>query len=178
MTCIVGLSIDGKVYIGGDSMMSSGHLRHTMDGKKVFRVGAFLIGTAGSMREANLLQYRLSPRAQHAEEDDDMRYMVEVFIEEVRALLKNNGVTQVDNNSESAWGFLVGYRGNLYKVDSDFQIVKATPQIEAIGCGDEFALGVVYALKDMQPEKRILAALEIAGNLSSYIGAPYYVEVL
>lgn len=178
MTCIVGIAHEGKIYIGGDSMMSSGHMRHTMDGKKVFRVGEFLIGAAGSIREMNLLQYRLSPRVQHADETDDMRYMVEIFIEEVRTLLKTNGVMSINNNSESAWGFLVGYRGNLYKVDNDLQIIKANPQIEAIGCGDEFALGAVYALKNIHPEKRILSALEIAGNLASYIGAPYYVEVL
>lgn len=83
MTCIIGLADQGKVYIGADSIVSNGYTREITERSKVFRVGEFLIGSCGSIRMANVLQYHLSVRPIEEHEDVD-RYMVVAFVEGVR----------------------------------------------------------------------------------------------
>lgn len=150
MTCIVGMSYEGKVYIGGDSMASDGYSKQATALRKVFRVGEFLIGYTSSFRMGQILQYHLEVRHQQDGETDE-RYMVVAFIEGVRQCLKDKGYAKVDSNMESGGQFLVGYRGHIYEVASDFQVNHWTSGIAACGAGQDYALGAMFALDRLPP---------------------------
>lgn len=177
MTCIVGIAQDGKVYIGADSGASAGYDKHITALHKVFRVEKFILGYTTSFRMGQILQHHLTVRPQYGDESDE-RYMVVAFIEAVRACLKEKGFATVNLNEERGGTFLVGYRGNLYEVNPDFQINHWMDGLGACGSGEEHALAVMKALHDWQPEDRILRALEIASELSVYVAAPFHIEVL
>lgn len=177
MTCIVGLEANGRVYIGGDSSSASGWSVDASRLRKVFRSGDFLIGCTGTWRMTQLLQFSLDVRLQE-DNEDDLQYMVLGFIEAVRKCFKEGGFAKVENEQEEGGKFLVGFNGKIYTVEQNFQVCSSSDGFCAIGCGDDFALGNLWATRGMAPEKRVLIALEAAGHFSGGVCPPYYIECL
>lgn len=176
MTCIIGMVQDGKVYMGGDSQVSRSGNFYITQREKVFRVGEFIIGSAGSIRMSNIMQYHFSPTPIEIENID--RYMVINFVEQIRGIFKDLGFSTIENNVESCGEFLVGVRGKLYRIDSDFQVDREVFDIMAVGSGENHAMGAMLALSDLLPEQRIRRSLEIVSQLNCTVCAPFYVEIL
>lgn len=182
MTCIVGLVQRGTVYIGADAASVSGWTSRVTKLPKVFRRGPFLIGYTTSFRMGQLLEHALEVPPQvtrgRGVEHDDLRYMVTVFAESVRQLLKDRGMAKVEANTESGGQFLVGYRGRLYSVQADFQVNEMADGFDAVGSGAEFALGAMLALKGTPPVARIRRALEISAHFNMGVCPPFVVRSL
>lgn len=177
MTCIIGLVQDGTVYMGCDSAGSNGWTLRAVHNPKIFRVGECLIGYTSSFRMGQILQYHLNLPTR-SETESDEQYMFVKFSEAVRGCLKSYGYATIESNKESGGEFLVGYRGHLYTMYSNFALLQHRDNIESVGCAYEVALGAMLALEGMEPEKRIARALEIAGILSNGVLPPYQVEQL
>jgi ATP-dependent protease HslVU (ClpYQ) peptidase subunit len=173
MTCIIGLSENGQVYMGADSCASNGWEARITKLPKMFRVGKFLIGFTGSIRMGQILQYHLDIPPQGEEPDEE--YLVRIFVETVREALKEYGYAKIENNQEKGGSFLIGYKGKLFCFDSDFQINSFKEDIDAVGSGREYALGAMMALKDLKPEDRIKRSLEIASEFSIYVRKPFFI---
>jgi hypothetical protein len=170
MTCIVGLVDKGNVYIGGDSAgVNASELSITLRAdEKVFINGPFIMGFTTSFRMGQLLRYKLSPPKQTVHMDD-MKYMVTDFIDTAIKCFVENGY-----GTESSGGsFLVGYKGTLYTVDSDFQVGKPINQYAAVGCGSNLALGSLYTTVGKDPKYRMKVALEAAAHFSAGVAAPF-----
>ncbi len=181
MTCIVGMVHGPKrartVYIGGDSASVAGWTARVTKLPKVFRKGPFLIGYTTSFRMGQLLEHALAVPAQKGERDD-MKFMVTVFAEHVRALLKERGMAKVEAGAESGGQFLVGYRGRLYSVQSDFQVNEMADGFDAVGSGAEYALGALLALKGLPPVARLKRALAISAHFNMGVCPPFFVRAL
>lgn len=177
MTCIVGLVDRKTVYIGADSASVAGWTRRVTRLPKVFRRGPFLIGYTTSFRMGQLLEHSLAVPPQGPERDD-MRYMVTVFAEHVRALLKERGVAKIEANAESGGQFLVGYRARLYSVQTDFQVNEMSDGFDAVGSGAEYALGALSALRGTSPVLRLKRALEISSHFNMGVSPPFFVKSL
>lgn len=175
MTCIVGVEHNGRVYIGGDSAGVAGYSLAIRADEKVFTTGPFVIGFTTSFRMGQLLRYRLSVPEQASTEPDDYRFMCTTFIDAVRKCLKDGGWAEVVNGVERGGCFLVGYRGCLYVVGSDFQVGRAADGFDAVGCGDEIALGAFAACTLKDPERRIREALRWAEHFSAGVAGPFVV---
>lgn len=61
LTCIVGMTHKGKVYIGADSLGSNGFTQSIRKESKVFKNGEFLIGCTSSFRMIDLLKWKFNP---------------------------------------------------------------------------------------------------------------------
>ena len=181
MTCIIGLVEDSKAYIGGDSAIASGSTVRILKEAKAFRNGPFVMGGTGSPRMTQLLQYGLDVPVQD-EKMSDEQYMITVFAEAVRKVLKEHGFAEVEDNKESFGTFLVGYHGGLYAVYSDLQVTQYQDGMEAIGSGSEFALGALYVLSNLNsedrlpPEERIVLALAAAAYFDANVKQPFAVK--
>lgn len=173
MTCIVGLEHDGKVIIGGDSRGTGGVIFTSRIDEKVFTNGKFLFGITSSFRMGQLLRYKFTPPTQ-AKKDTDMAYLVGPFMDAVRKCFRTNGFSY-DDEGDNGGTFLVGYKGLLYKICSDYQVGRPRLGFDACGCGNELALGAMYALRKikMTPELRVRRALESAAKFSAGCGAPF-----
>lgn len=178
MTCIVGLVERGTVYVGADSASVAGWTSRVTRLPKVFRRGPFLIGYTTSFRMGQLLEHALAVPPQAATEGDDMRFMVNVFVENARQLLKERGVSKIESNAESGGQFLVGYRGRLYSVQSDFQVNQMADGFDAVGSGAEYALGALAALKSLRPVARLKKALAISSHFNMGVSPPFFVKAL
>ncbi len=176
MTCIVGLKHKGRVYLGGDSRATRGWDEvHSLALPKVIRWGDFLIGSCGDYRKLQLVQYSLQPSNQRIEQSD-LHYIVTGFAEEARKVFKEQGLSEIENNKESASGaFLVGYRGELYFVGADFAVGVERDSFDAIGSGASYALGALSVLEDvdLSPKKKIKLALQAATRFSNGVDGNY-----
>jgi len=175
MTCVVGLVHNKKVYIGVDSAAVQGWTRRQTSLCKAFRRGPFLIGYTTSFRMGQLLEHHLDVPKQQPKQTD-MHYLVTQLIEQARTLLKEKGFAKIEANNESGGQFLLGYRGRLYSVDSDFQVGEMTEGFDAIGSGGEFALGAMKALEKLPPTRRIRRALEVAAHFNMGVCAPFTIK--
>jgi ATP-dependent protease HslVU (ClpYQ) peptidase subunit len=172
MTCIVGIAHKGRVYLGGDSAGVSGLDLTVRADEKVFRHGEFAVGFTSSFRMGQILRYVFTP-PEIRHDEDLMSYMVKRFIPEVRTVLKDEGYAHIENNREHGGFFLVGVRGRLFEIESDFQVGEATSGVAAVGCGYAYALGSMFAQSKAAPETRLQNALEAAANFSAGVVAPF-----
>ncbi|WP_413219869.1 hypothetical protein [Tritonibacter mobilis] len=109
-------------------------------------------------------------------------WMCTDFIDSVRERLGEAGFKKTDNGVERGGMFMVGLRGRLFTVDSDFQVGEVLESYHAIGCGGDLALGSMYAsgttTPHMKPTEHIELALAAAAEWSAYVRAPFHVEIL
>lgn len=179
MTCIAGIAAAGRVWVAGDSFDSFGYTALTQAAGKVFRVNDFIIGCAGNHRFADLVRYslQLPPLEEGADVD---AFMAIVFAANLRDCLRKGGHLDVQNvtyeSTESV--MLVGVRGNLYVVDSEFSVVRPQGGVGAVGSGAEVALGALHVTPDVPPERRLRAALEAAERWTDSVRAPFTIESL
>jgi hypothetical protein len=174
VTCIVGVEQDGRVYIGGDSAGVAGYSLTIRADTKVFRVGPYIMGFTTSFRMGQLLRYRLEV-GQPTGWDVD-RFMATTFVDAVRACLSDGGFLRSDSGVEQGGSFLVGIQGRLYAVHSDFQIAKSLTGYDAVGCGEELALGSLHGTSELDPKSRVLKALAAAEAHSAGVSGPFVVD--
>lgn len=175
MTCVVGMISKGKVYIGADSAGISGHQVTIRNDPKVFRRGPFVIGFAHSFRMGQLLRYKLELPNSFFDKDLD-EYMVTDFIDSVRICFAEGGHgMHGEAGEEFAGKFLIGYQDRLFSIDSDFQVGIPQRGYDAIGAGQEFALGALAVSKERSPTAKVTEALRIASTFSAAVAAPFEV---
>lgn len=121
MTCIIGLETQDAVFTTGDSAAANSHDGFRTRLQKVLRRGPFLIGYRDSFRLGQLLQYQLDVPEQ-ATGGAISSFMATVFVDSVPKCLKDGGSTKIEGSQESGGLFLVGYRGCVYRLASDFQV--------------------------------------------------------
>lgn len=175
MTCIVGLEHGGKVYLGGDSAGVSGWgITHRAD-EKVFTNGKFIMGFCGSFRMGQLLRYSFNPPKKKPKQPD-MEYLVIDVMNEVRKCFREGGILEKASGVESGGNWMLGFNGKLYEIGSDFQVGLSLNGYQAIGSGDDLALGAMYATKNYDdPKERILLALSAAAHHSGGVAPPFTV---
>jgi ATP-dependent protease HslVU (ClpYQ) peptidase subunit len=163
--------------MGCDSAVGDGWLLLTVRNPKIFQVGECLIGVAGSPRMAQILRYHLIPPSREESESDN-HYIIVKFAEAVRSCFKEQGFAKVESNREEGGFFLLGYRGELYSVESNYAVLHYANDTAALGIGRMVALGALLALTHLEPEPRIQRALEVVGQLSDGVLPPYHVQVM
>jgi ATP-dependent protease HslVU (ClpYQ) peptidase subunit len=172
MTCIVGIREGGRVYIGADSAGLADMDLVIRKDKKVFVNDGFAIGFTTSFRMGQLLAYAFKP-PQMKPNADIMRFMATDFVNAVRECFKSGGWAQRNSDAESGGNFLVGYKGRLFHVCSDYQVGEVAAGFDAVGCGAEAAIGALYAMPKMEPRKALLTALSVAEKCSGGVRAPF-----
>jgi ATP-dependent protease HslVU (ClpYQ) peptidase subunit len=172
VTCIVGIEHGGKVLIGGDSAGTGGYHQTIRADEKVFLNGEFAFGFTSSFRMGQLLRYKLTV-PDFVENADLDTHMVTSFVDAVRTTLKQGGFAQNDRGEECGGTFLVGVRGRLYTIYDDYQVARSVDGYAAVGCGDQLALGALYATSQLRPKARATRALEAAAKFSSGVAGPF-----
>lgn len=178
MTCIIGLVHKGAVYMGGDSAGTSGtDIKVRLDPKVFILKNRFIIGFTDSFRMGQLLNFSLKlPRQKPTQ--SDYEYMCTGFINAVRKCFEAGGYMGRESSQREEGGtFLVGYRGVLYAIGSDFQVgINENPYC-SVGCAEDYAHGSLYTteLLRMNPKRRITLALEVATHFNSAVRPPFVI---
>jgi len=182
MTCIVGLEHNGKVYMGGDSAAADGWNIRLSTTPKVFRKQSLLIGYTWSFRMGQVIQYA-HDLPELAEHPDNYTYLIESFIPFVRNAFRAAGFLKIENSQEEGGQFLVGIRGEIFTIHSNFAVLRAIDGFDSIGCGFAYALGAMRIMKfngktDEDPQIAVGFALEAAAYFSNGVSGPFVFEEL
>jgi len=186
MTCIVGWVEENKrkgtrdVWIGGDSAGVGGYEIRTRSDEKVFRNGPMLIGYTSSFRMGQLLRYSLVIPEHRTKKKTDHEYMCTDFVDAVMKLFEDKKYGKVKSGEQEGGSFLVGYNGKLYAIYDDFQVAEQSLNFESVGCGEQIAVGALYATRNikMSPRKRVMLALEAAEEMSAGVRGPFVIKKL
>jgi len=179
VTCIVGLVDGNNIWMGGDSAGVGGHDLRIRKDVKIFKINdRFLFGYTSSFRMGQLLRFGFTPPEQ-SQKRGNYEYMCTDFIDSVRKRFKDGGYSLIKDNREEGGFFLVGYKGNLYQIEGDFQVGECADDFDSVGCGSSYALGALYITrKNKNPRDRILQALETAEYFSTGVKRPFVIEKL
>ena len=172
MSCVVGLLKDGKLYMGSEGRASTdtGEKRPII-ATKLFWNGDFLIGFVGSVRTGQLL------KTEYFEVPDDIHELADAIREHLA--VKGSLATSDEQLSMQNCNFLVGFKGRLYEILTDFQLNEACGNYLAVGSGSNWAMGSLFTSKRVKSaEKRVLIALRAASEFDASCGPPYFIEVM
>ncbi len=180
MTCIVGIEHDGKVYMGADSQMTQGNTKYITRHPKVFKKGNMLFGCCNWLRTSQLLMYSFEiPKRETVVQTGspvvpDMSYLVNQFIPSLRQCFKEAGFMTYKDGEDEGEDFMLGYKGVIYEVERNFQIVSSVDGSMAMGSGWQYALGSLYTtLENPDPVARINTALYAAQRYDTCVCEPF-----
>ena len=171
MTCIVGIEHKDGVLLAADSMSSNHYSADVASVAKLFRVGQHGFGFTSSWRMGDLLRYHLALPDPPAK--DLHRHLVTVAIPAIRACLKEGGFATVNNGVETGGSFLIAVRGQLFTIDTDFQVARSSHKYDAVGSGSLAALGALSATIGGDPRARATAALVAAEKHTCHVRRPW-----
>jgi len=176
MTCIVGLVDGDRVWLGGDSAGVAGYDLVVRADRKVFRNGAYVMGFTTSFRMGQLLRHGFEPPAPPDPPADLEAFMATTFIDAVRERLKAGGWAVKNLEQEQGGTFLVGVRGRLFEIGSDYQVGESVDGFSAVGCGDQVAHGALFASRGRPAIDRVVTALAAAERFSAGVRRPFAIR--
>jgi ATP-dependent protease HslVU (ClpYQ) peptidase subunit len=161
VTCIVGISHNNKVYIGGERGSSDGSSILPLTRPKVKRCNDYLIGYAGSQGIGELLHFIDLPPINNKNIEKTLRTS---FISSLKDAIEQYGNASHLEDNSTDW--LVGVNGKLFEISSeDWHVAEFT--YSAIGSGGPIALGSLHTTQNWKDqEKRIRYALQAAVDIS------------
>ena len=164
MTCIAVVrdEINNKIYMAGDRGASDDGTILALSSPKVWKLGPYLIGYAGSM-DGERIRYNFNPYVPDIKDTD--KFMQTKFVKQLRAFYND---FWVDTSKEGDLGLIICIRGNIYEHSSaDMSLSKYTVPYLAMGSGAEYAYGYMNATeKARDARKRVVGAVNAAIKFS------------
>ena len=164
MTCIAVVrdDINNKIYMAGERGASDDGTILSLTAPKVWKLGPYLIGYAGSM-DGERLRYNFNPYVPDIKDTD--KFMQTKFIKQLKQFYTD---WWVDTGKESDFGLIVAVRGQIYEHSSaDMSLSKYTLPYLAMRSGAEYAYGYLNATeKTKDARKRVVGAVNSAIKFS------------
>lgn len=174
MTCIVGLVNKGDVWLGADSAATDRGLDRTIIGDpKVFIVNNVGFGVCGLPKVMDVVAHAIDIPTQTG--GSDRKFLVSELVPALRSGLKAFECTaDEDGQSYFEGAMLIGYRGKLYTLQGNFQLINAAAGYDATGSGGDAALGSLRHTGNIRnPKKRLLKALETSAQHNAGVAGPF-----
>ncbi len=164
MTCIIGYADGINVYMVGDKAAVVNGYADIIKGSKVFQKRTscgvdVLIGYTHSFRMGQVLEYSL--KLPPLDDKWLQNYLCTDFVGVLHDAFKEAKIAEDDKGVLSGGTFLIGLKGRLFGVYSDFSVIEVSEKYNAVGCGCWEALSVMAALDSLEihPEKALPKAL-------------------
>lgn len=180
MTCVVGvITENGRVIMGADSSATDELIHTAHIESKVFVKGEFGIGYCHSFRLGQIIEFWFDPPPIPDDEEYLIRYMVSTFVPELKSVCEDNDYPNHDDEKVD-WSIMVGVRGQLFTIESDWHVGHDSIPYASIGAGSSYALGSFYSTSLTYSNKHAAAriALEAAEKFCPYVIQPFnFIEV-
>ena len=178
MTAIAGFTDGKKVWIGADSAGSDGGYVTKRTDTKVFSIGKTVFGFTSSFRMGQILQHHLELPEQ-GKSTEDFAYMVSALVPAVREVLHEHHCNRNTNNEDDCGTFIVGRKGKLFIIHSDYQVEWVSTPYAACGSGRELCMGAMHSMMALSPRiaggKAVAYALAAAEEFNAHVASPYHV---
>jgi len=162
MTCIAVVRHENKIYMAGDRGASDDGTILALTAPKVWKLGPYLIGYAGSM-DGERLRYNFNPDIPDLRDTD--KFMQTKFIKQLKKFYTD---WWVDTGKDSDFGLIIAVKGQIYEhSSSDMSLSKYEVDYLAMGSGAEYAYGALHATEKIKdPRRRLQAAVGAAIKFS------------
>jgi len=184
LTVVVGVKGTEGVLLAGDSQGSTfnGNRKH-LNPKTVALSEILAVAGCGSARLMDILEYEVADHLEDPPLGTDERYWaVRRFIPHLKSVLYAHGalldLKGVEYLDESA--FLLAVRGRLFTVDGDFQVAEHKYPFDAVGSGEEVAIGAmrsmledpesIFPVENQDIEDIAIAGIKAATEFTNFVG--------
>lgn len=163
MTCIVAITDDDYVYIGGERAAADTSTIVSMTTPKIFKKGNWVMGYSGTIGIGQLIEF-----IDFAEEvEDPYTYIRLTIVEDMKNAYES--FTNPPAERDTTW--LIGYKNRLFEMsDTDWSVIEVKET--ALGSGGNYALGSLYTSIDKTPIERIVYAVGAAITYSPNCQGP------
>jgi ATP-dependent protease HslVU (ClpYQ) peptidase subunit len=145
MTTIAGIKGEGFITISAETQITNRDQRNTgANNRKVYRLGDYIIGTAGDARFTDAIVYQWKPPAIDYKIEARVQMGTRV-IPSLEALFKR--LEYVSANKDHAMSeipeyvLLLGFGENIFTVESNLAFFQNNLDVYGIGSGGQYALG-------------------------------------
>ena len=178
MTCIVAIAEGRKVYMGGDSVCSTGYIQHKLADPKVFLKSGMVMGGCGVLRQQDIIKNHCQITRRKKGQGVD-RYISTVVMPALRKAFKAQGCMEILNSKETHGDacLLIGCGGKIFTAHSGISFIRTNKSYAAIGSGQEVALGSLWQTEDNLDHNigsRLECALLAASEFSCGVGPPFH----
>lgn len=175
MTCIAAIADGGQVFMGADTAASYEDDTRSVSraDEKIFWKGPLLIGFCGSFRMAQVIRYCFTPPPLPKKSGDITGYLAGKFSQALRKALESAGLLASGEVVELPGNLLIGYKGQIYEIDSDLGVGTYRDPFVSIGTGAVYAQGSLYSTAGQAPQDRLRIALEAAERFDAGVRSPF-----
>ena len=132
MTCIAVVRQEDKIFMAGDRGASDDDAILTLSTPKVWKLGPYLIGYAGTL-DGERIRYNFNPYVPDIKDTD--KFMQTKFIKQLRQFYND---WWVDTSKDADLGLIICVRGQIYEHNAvDMSLSKYTGDYLAMGSSDE-----------------------------------------
>jgi ATP-dependent protease HslVU (ClpYQ) peptidase subunit len=170
MTCIVGLEHGGHVFIGGDIQGTGWNKKVVHTQPKVFSKAGVVFGYTTSYRFGQLIEQVLSDPVIPDDSGAVYRWLITVLVPDIKKMLKAN-------EWEEGGSCLIGVKGQLWELQSDWSVLRSVNGYSSVGSGYEYAHGSLYTSlldrtikTDDEAISIVQNAIRAAGSFSPSVG--------
>lgn len=177
MTCIVGISDGERIVMGADSAGSSSDTQEIYDiaSSKIWAIGEYLVGIAGSYRAGQLARWHMSWPEPPGPGADLEGFVVREVVASLRRTLDEAGFVAATEPTRAPQ-FLIGLRGRLFAIGGEFAAIRLATPFVAIGSGRHTAYGALQILAGLELglEEKVSRALHAAQLQTANVREPFY----
>jgi hypothetical protein len=188
MTCIAVLRGDnGTVWMGSDSCAVRNSTKQTLGQPKVFRLGDVYVGRTGVAWAGEVVRRSFDPGEAPHEREEVRNWVFNHLVPGMTARLKEVGAWAEDRDEDgdvrgSEGGWILVVRGLVFEVATAGQVFEVAGPYHAIGNGEDPALGVLYALTQvdgllglLSPYDCLKVALRAAFKHREGVAPPFHI---
>lgn len=167
MTCIIGIETEnGKIVMGGDTLGSNGWTGENFVQPKIFKHSGMIFGYCGSFRFGQLIEVALDDnQLVLPPKKDTYRWLIGTFVPKIQKLFKEN--------EEKCGNALIGLNGELWELQGDYSILRASNGYNAVGSGEDVAKGALGMFRELGntfsdehiSKEQIKNAMNVTGSL-------------
>jgi len=160
------------VWLGGDRAATDGSLDRTLIKEpKIFRKGSIGFGVCGLPKVMDAIQHAFKLPAYNG--GDPKTWLVSDVVPGMRETMKKLECTFVHNEQQHFMGaILIAFKGRLFQLEGNFQLVEAARGFDSVGSGAPAALGSLRETKGAS-RKRILKALAVSAENNAGVAPPF-----
>jgi ATP-dependent protease HslVU (ClpYQ) peptidase subunit len=180
MTAVIAYSNGSNVWIAGDGYCGDEMKKDICKNPKTYVInGQLAVGISGLIRQEMILKKVLKT---YAPKKITSRWLLFDFPDILQETMKKcNALIERDGQQTAGdSGYIFGLMGKIYYLDTDFGIWETAKNIASIGSGREYCLGALSAMSkktlNLDPEKCLIRALEIASEWSPWVTPPFTIS--
>ena len=167
MTCIAVVRKEDKIYMSGERGVSDDDIILQSATPKVWQLGPYLMGYAGSM-DGERIRHNFKPPLPEGNLD---KFMYTKFIKSLRTFYEN---WWVDTSKDADFGMIICIRGRIFEHNAvDMSLTEYQQPFLCMGSGSQYAYGSLYSTqKSKNARNRVRQAVAAAIEYSPSCKGP------